>query len=64
MHHLLVSVFAFMFSFGHAQTVRHAEADTFIPPVQQATGFEYAIPGRHDVPVKTAMLEKHVVAPR
>ena len=49
MHHLLVSCFAFILSFGHAQTVRHTEANAFVPPVGSTGGFEFAVPGHHDL---------------
>ena len=49
MHHLLVSCFAFLLSFGHAQTIRHTEANAFVPPVQSSAGFEFAVPGHHDL---------------
>jgi hypothetical protein len=49
MHQLLVAFFAFIFSFGHAQSVQQAQADAFVPPAQYADGFEGAIPSRQEI---------------
>lgn len=48
--HLIHSLLVLLFSFGHAQSAAHSQADAFVPPPQDAAAtFEAPIPSHHEI---------------
>ncbi len=48
--HFLTVFFAFLFTFGHAQSAqRSAVHDEFVPPAEYAGTIEYAVPSHQDI---------------
>ncbi len=47
--HVIAAFFAFLFSFGHAQSLQARHSDAFIPPAEYAVGMEYAVPSHQDI---------------
>ena len=53
--HILSALLAFLMSFGHAQTVRHAETDAFVPPSEAVTAsIDAPVPSRDDLATAAA----------